>query len=801
MHRVSATLILIAIAFSVSRSRAAEPTGYEQAVLPFFESYCLRCHDAKLQKGEFRLDTLPRDFTNPAIAQRWGEVLFRMNSGEMPPKKETQPKAEELGKVVEWISTRMKEGEAARMAQRGPVTHYRLSREEYGHTIHDLLGVHFDVNLPGAFNEDPRWHGFDRIGSLLSLSPSHVDRYLKAAETVLEQAFPTQEPKAVKVRRAANDGQEKWLAEKKVTGPVRWQFWGGARRNLIQTTLPGTYRIRIQLSGMQPPQGRAPHLSLWHHQTKRSVFDQDILAAEDKPIVVEIEMALSPGSYDLVNEVPGFNETGNHTLNVLNGGGSVFTNSRDVRNLNPTGYKLFDDNGQAIYPMLLVDWVEYEGPLTSDADRAKRAGMIPANIAGTKTDIQDVRECLKRFAERAWRRPATDAEIERYIKVVQSELAANEPLRSAYRTAMVGILTSKNFTYLEEGCPTQRREHLNDWELASRLSYFLWSSMPDEELIAAARSGKLREPTVLKAQLSRMLGDAKIGRFTESFPKQWLQLHRIGLFPPDPGLYPDYDKWLERSMVLESTQYFDTIFRENLSLREFLVSDWTMVNPRLAMHYGMPALPESGFQKVKLRPEDHRGGLLTQASILSLTSDGTRHRPVHRGVLVSEAIFGRTPPPPPPNVEPLEPTPSNKPKATIRMQLEAHATHATCASCHQKIDPLGFAFDNFDAVGRWRTEERVTTGQGANPRVDASGKLTDGRTFQGPDEFKQLLSHDLDRFAEAFVEQLATYALRRVMTIDDVPQIRAITAASKKDGYKLRTVIENFVTSDLFQKR
>ena len=254
-------------------------------------------------------------------------------------------------------------------------------------------------------------------------------------------------------------------------------------------------------------------------------------------------------------------------------------------------------------------------------------------------------------------------------------------------------------------------------------------------------------------------------------------------------------------MVLETTHFFGEVFAKNLSLREFLASDWTMVNPRLALHYKLPPVPESGMQRVALRPDDHRGGLLTQASVLMLTSDGTRHRPVHRGVLVSEAIFGRTPPPPPPNVEPLEPTPSNKPKATIRMQLEAHATHAICASCHQKIDPLGFAFDSFDAVGQWRTEEVVPAGQGANPPVNATGKLPDGRTFHGADEFKQLLVQDLDRFAEAFVEQLATFALRRVMTIDDAAQIKSIAQASKTEDYRLRTVIENFVMSDLFQKR
>jgi hypothetical protein len=272
------------------------------------------------------------------------------------------------------------------------------------------------------------------------------------------------------------------------------------------------------------------------------------------------------------------------------------------------------------------------------------------------------------------------------------------------------------------------------------------------------------------------------------------------MFPPNPKLYPEYSPWLERSMIQETKLYFREMFRQNLPLREFLDSDWAMLNPRLRQHYGMPATATMGFERVALKPEDHRGGLLTQASVLMLTSDGQRHRPVHRGVWLSEAIFNRTPPSPPPNVEPLEPTPEDSPKATIRMQLEAHATHSTCASCHKKIDPLGFAFENYDAIGRWRTQEE-TTGKGENPAVSAAGELPDGRKFDGPEEFKTLLVEDQDRFAEAFTEQLATYALRRVMTIDDAAQIRALAAAVKADDYRLKSLIENFVLSDLFRKR
>jgi mono/diheme cytochrome c family protein len=776
---------------ATSASAEEKQAAVDPTTQAFFQTYCARCHNAEKQEGKFSLDTLAHDFSDELSAQRWAEVVFRINNGEMPPEKEPQPKPAELGQAVDWISTRIREGEAARMARRGPVAHYRLSREEYGHTVYDLLGVYFDVNLPGAFNEDPRWHGFNRIGSLLSLSPSHVERYFRAAETVLARSFPEQ-PIAV-LKGSHKAAQSAVPADPQQPGPVRWLLWPGKSQNLFNATSPGLYRIRIQLSALPSFKGRLPHLSIWHHGLKKSILGVDVKAPEEQPTVVELEAFLPEGNFSLMNESPGMLSDG-HTLSNTQ---IHFINTKISHQNRPTGYKLFDEEGKPIFPMLIVDWIEFEGPINLETDQQKRAGLIPEKDG----DLAEARACLQRFAKRAWRRPVTDAELERYVKILEGEIAAGEKFSSAYRTSMVAVLTSKNFYYLEEGSPETKREKINDWELASRLSYFLWSSMPDEELFTLAEQGSLHQPEVLKAQLKRMLDDAKIGRFKETFPQQWLQLHRVGMFPPDPQIFPDYDKWLEECLKLETIGYFGEVFSKNLSLREFLVSDWTMLNPRLAMHYSLPQLDAPQMQRVTLRPEDHRGGLLTQASILSLTSDGTRHRPVHRGVWVSEAIFGRTPPPPPPNVEPLEPTPSNQPKATIRMQLEAHATHAVCASCHQKIDPLGFAFDNFDAIGRWRTEERVEGGQGAQPPVNASGILPDGRTYNGSEEFKQLLAADIDRFAEAFVEQLATFALRRVMTIDDAAQIKAIAAASEQDDYHLTTVIENFVMSDLFQKR
>lgn len=753
----------------------------ERNVPTFFVKYCMRCHDAKTQEGEFRLDTLSRDFDDMLVAQRWGEVLFRVNSGEMPPEDEPQPSPAELGEAVDWISRRIDEGRAARMARRGRVSHYRLSRDEYANVVYDLLGVHFDARMPGALNEDPRWHGFDRIGSMLSLSPSHVTRYFSAAETALNDAFPTQPPKSSKQRQAAE-------------APIRWLILPGWHQGNINIRTPGLYRIRVQLSAVPSFKGRLPRLSIWNNSLKRSEVGRDVIASEGKPTIVEIETFLPQGGFRLTNEAPGKLDDG-HTLGSTP---KSLTRLDDIHVL-PKGYKLFtdDETPRPIFPMLLVDWLEYEGPIVSEADQKNREGLFPS----PEDDLALTRTCLNQFMARAWRRPPSDAEVDRYVKVLESELVAGENFRSAYLSAMTGVMTSKNFYYIVEGTPSQQRDRIDEWELASRLSFFLWSSMPDEELFEAAGKGELHKAEVLRAQLQRMLADRKINRFVETFPAQWLQLHRVGMFPPDPEVYPDYDKWLERSMVRETSGVFGEVFSKNLSIREFLLSNWTMMNWRLAMHYGIDVPARAGFHRVKLDPDDHRGGMLTHASVLSLTSDGTRHRPVHRGVWVSEAIFGRTPPPPPPNVEPLAPTPSDKPKATIRDQLEAHTTHATCASCHQKIDPLGFAFDNYDAIGRWRTTEKVAGGQGDDPRVKASGSFPDGRTYTDPEEFKQLLADDLDRFAEAFVEQLATFALRRVMTIDDREQIQAIATASKPAGYRLRALVENLVMSDLFQSR
>ena len=802
--------IVLACCSAVTNAAAAEP--FET----FLTKHCLRCHGPEKVERDLRIDQLSRDFKGGADGHLWAEIVERINAGEMPPKDEPQPTENEIAAVIGQLDSQIREGRAARMAARPPVAHYRLSRKEYQNTVYDLLGVRYDAARPGELNADPLWHGFERIGSQLSLSPSHVERYYRAAEIVLNRAFPQTPIETRTVRKTAADlrysggrQQQEYLDRFGIKRPLRALIFPGRLQQAFRphwfgatgTEQSGLYRAKMQVSGIRPPGGQTAHLRIGKstgEETNEGLIELDILASENKPEVVEFEVFLElPVSleFNVVATDIIDRQKGGHYRNALSQPFYVFTHSSETSLLNPTAPKMFDEDGNGIYSTVLLDWIEWEGPIESDADRATREGVLPPDDATPEVIAQH----LHQFAERAWRRPVASHELSHYLTACKSELAAGEKTASAYQVALLGVLTSRNFTYIVEGEP-QPRQVLTEWELASRLSYFLWSSMPDQTLFHAARKGELTGDR-LAAQVDRMLADPKMDRFINDFPRQWLQLHRLGMFPPDGNLYPDYDVWLEASMHDEVVQYFREVFASNLTIETFIKSDWTMANPRLCEFYGLPTPQTSGFQRVSLSPENHRGGLLTTGAILGLTSDGTRHRPVHRGVWVSEAIFGKTPPPPPANVDPIEPNPPESPKATIRQKIEAHARNANCAACHRNIDPLGLAFDQFDAIGQWRTHERVEKGTGIDPPVDPRGTMPDGRTFADADQFKQLLLDDRDRFLQAFVEHLCTYSLRRVLTVDDREDIQAIVKEAQQKNYQLKDIVRAVALSALIRKR
>lgn len=805
------------IAISLAFFDVAETCG-DEPLEAFLKTHCVSCHGAEKEKGNLRIDQLSRDFNLGADAHLWAEVIEQINSGSMPPEDEPQPTQDEITAFVASLDGKIKQGRAARMAARPPVSHYRLSRREYQNTVYDLLGVRYDPTKPGELNEDTLWHGFERIGSELSLSPSHVDRYYRAAEIVLDRAFPaTAAGETRKVRQTAAElryggGKEQQAALDRfgIKRPLRYlMFPGTVQLALAPHTFgrtgpehSGLYKLRIQASGVRPPGGQPAHLSIGtrtSEETVDGIIEFDITAPEDQPQVYEFEVFLEMPTTlhfcvvatDVIDR-----RQGAAFRNALSArGGYIFTHSSETLLLNPNAPQMFDDKGNGIFSTVLLDWVEWEGPLVSEAEMTRREGVVPPEDATPEV----VAAHLQGFAERAWRRPVPLSELEGYLQTYREDREAGETSGDAYRTALQSVLTSRNFIYLVEG-DTEPREILTDWELASRLSYFLWSSMPDRELIAAAREGKLGGGDLAGA-VDRMLADEKADRFIDDFPRQWLQLHRVGMFPPDKKLYPAYDAWLETSMRAEPVEFFREMFVGNLPIADFLDSDWTMANGRLSEFYGLPDPGSDQFQRVSLAPEDKRGGLLTMGAVLGLSSDGTRHRPVHRGVWLSEAIFNKTPPPPPANVDPIEPVPPEGDKVTVRQRLEVHARDKNCASCHSRIDPLGLAWDNFDAIGQWRDREIVPTGKGENPPADPSGVLPDGRAFQDAEEFKRLLREDEKTFRRAFVEHLCTYALRRVLTVDDEDDVQSIVENVTKTPGGVRDTVRAVATSDLIRKR
>ena len=799
----SACFVLAGL-LALTSARGGSPPDYDKAIKPFLAEHCDRCHGEKKHKGELRLDTLSRDFSLGASAMHWADVMDRISSGQMPPDDEPQPKAEEAARIVEWLAARLKEGESARMAQWERVTFYKLTREEYANTLFDLLGVHYDATDPTGLPEDPNWQGFERIGAVLSLSPAHVEKYFAAAEGALAEALPVAAAKPLNLHWDALDlrgGSDRVkLKEQGLLDKVRVDVWPGSTfygqpGSVRQLSVPvaGDYKVRVKLSGLKPLNGRAPHVCIYVVDIDRILLEQDVVTTEDQPITVEARVHLPAGNHPIrmTNEAPGPSNLPRAGRN----GRDPFFSIKAGRP--PWQTKLTDEEGKPILPFLIVDWVEWEGPVMDAAPTIAQREYLPKD----KKDVSQARDIFKRFADLAFRRPVKPQELDRFENLVKSEMQSGETFEAALKTGLLAILCADDFFYLVEGSEKENLLRINDWELASRLSYFLWSTMPDAALRDAAASGTLHEPGVLKTQVARMLHDPRIARFTESFPRQWLQLYRVGMFPPDKKLYPTYDDYLQKSMIKETTAYFGEVLARNLTLREFIDSDWTMLNARLAEHYEIPNVTEDRFQQVSLRPEDHRGGLLTQAAILSLTSDGSRHRPVHRGKWVLESIIGKPPPPPPANVKPIETTPATQPKATLRMKLAAHQSDPNCAACHRRIDPLGLAFDNYDAIGRWRTEEVVKDGAGDNPKVDAGGQLIDGRKFADANGFKKLLLSDIDKFNAAFVDKLATYALRRAMSVDDRAALQTLARQSKAADYKLPAIIEALVLSDLFQRR
>lgn len=774
--------------------RAAEDT--------FFKEHCLRCHGPLKTEGDLRLDLLESDLTKPSNFERWREIVARVQAGEMPPKDEPRPQAAQTAEFVKRTSARLEAASAASRSN-GRVVLRRLNRVEYENTVRDLFDV--QVSVKEMLPEDAVAQGFDNVGAALNVSPVLMERYLEAADVVLNAAvLPVHQVESKTERFDFYDSLPKWFLQgawKRDDGVILFRNGGDSPTDLRQfrAPAPGRYKFRITTSAHQsetplPMAVLLGNFVVSGNPTRHlGYFD----APPDKPATIEIEDRLLAKN-DTIKVTP---------VNL------------------PFVYLRQETMPDYPGPGLKIHGIEVEGPFP-ESWPTESYRRVFGDVDPKRGTLADAERLLRKLLPRAFRRPVSEGDEKPFVALVAASLESGQSFEISLRAGIKAVLTSPRFLYLQEnrGVAEGVRERpiatrLDDYALASRLSYFLWSTMPDESLLDSAAKSELHRPEVLHAQVERMLQDHKARAFTDNFTGQWLSLREINATTPDKSLYPEFEEHLLWSSVKETHLFFEELLRENLSVTNFVDSDFAMLNGRLAKHYGIPDVHGVTFRKVPLKPEYHRGGVLTQASVLKVTANGTTTSPVLRGVWVLDRIMGRPVPPPPPNVPAVEP--DIRGAATIREQLAKHRATQNCSGCHAKIDPPGFALENYDVIGGWRERYRVVTDRknwinnrvgplakylaahqyGLGRNVEAGDVLPDGRKFVDITEFKKLLLVHPEQIARCITEKLVTYATGQPVSFGDHAEVDLILVKAQKSNYGLRAIVHEVTQSDLFRNK
>ena len=748
------TLVLL------SPALAREPSkrdAFRTQVLPLLERYCVDCHGQDDPEGGIVLDKFEDEATAVRDGRTWPKVRDVVEGHVMPPADSPQPKPEELETILAWIENDYLAAQCGQQAGPSPVAIRRLNRQEYNNTIRDLLGV--DLKLADAFPPDDIGFGFDNVGSALNISPIHVEKYLDAAEVALDRAIVP--PDAEGFAPAELIGLKTYpLPPNK---PVEFKHALKPGRYLVDFSL-----VRVGIAESVAP----PRLVVGLGKDRRTV---DAVRVQDETVVYRYWLEVAEGD-GLVHV-------------ALAPGQAERAKPKDVA-ANVSGDQRYEnDRG------LHVDSMVVRGPVppsNGPLPESHRAILFRSPGFGDESRIDCARTVIARFAERAFRRPVLPDEVERILRIYRLAQDRGESFERGVQVALTTVLASPRFLFLIEPDEALEDRPLTEYELAGRLSYFLWSSMPDEELSREAREGTLRAN--LRRQVARMLDDPKADQLVENFAGQWLQLRKLGGVTPDKDLFPSFDDNLRRAMRRETEQYFAHILRGDRSVLELLDSDYAFVNETLARHYGIEGIKGDEFRKVTLS-DRRRGGVLTQASVLTLTSNPNRTSPVKRGQWILQQILGTPPPPPPPDVAKLDESARAAEASTLRERMEAHRADPKCASCHQQMDPLGFALENFDAVGRWRSKD------GDFP-VDPSGELIGGRKFADVAELKKVLGSTASKkFARTLVENMLTYGLGRGLEPFDYCTVEEIRKRLAADDYRIRTILFGIAESKAFQFR
>ncbi|QOV92335.1 DUF1592 domain-containing protein [Humisphaera borealis] len=740
--------------------------------------YCSDCHNADLKKGGLNLD--------PAVAgsvtdqaEVWEKVVRRLATRQMPPSKvKERPTEAEYSELLNALSTTLDAAATERPHPGRTQSIRRLTRVEYQNAIRDLLAL--DVDAAALLPADEASHGFDNV-TVGTLSPTLLDRYVSAAEHVSRLAVGcAQRVPGGETFRIKPDVTQ----EEQVEG-LPFGTRGGAP---IRYTFPrdGEYEVTIRLS-----RDRNDEVEGLHEPHDLLV----LLGGVEKKAFVVKPPPRGAGHNDVDKHLQlRFPVTaGPHVLGVtfVKNPSSLLEYKRQPYEAR-FNFHRHPRTSPAIYQVSIVGPF---GPGTA-GDTPSRRRVFVAYPAAEAEEIDSARKILGALLRRAWRRPVTDADVARLISVFAAARRDSD-FETGIQAALSAVLVSREFLFRverqPESVPAGTVYPVSSLELASRLSFFLWSSLPDDELLKLAENGELSRPEVLAGQARRMLADPRAQSLVTNFAAQWLHLRNLDSFTPDGRLFPDFDDNLRQSMRRETELLLAEIVRQDGSLLSLIRSDHAWLNQRLAMHYGIPHVYGSHFRRVTLLPESHRGGLLRQASVLAVTSYATRTSPVLRGKWVLENLLGTPPPPPPPDIPALE-SAAVAESLPVRQRLAVHRDNAACASCHEFIDPPGFALEGFDAVGRWRVSD-------GGSLVDASGGLPDGRTFDGVDGLERALTERPELLVTTVAEKLLTFALGRGIEYYDAPALRQVVRDARRDDYRLSAIIVGLVRSAPFRMR
>jgi mono/diheme cytochrome c family protein len=771
----------------------------------FLTAHCGECHADGSSEGGFAIESLGDDFGHRQTVERWTRIHDRVTRGEMPPPGEATPPPEgESRAFLDGLDTRLLAADIAARAGDGRAAFRRLSRAEYEHALQDLLAMPW-LRVKEMLPADGSRAGFDKVGEGLAISPVQVRQYLAAANRALDlaTAAATPPPPQKLVIRGQNAfahqlGQkEAFLVEcfqpaetSGSTSSIAFISGGNniAKRNFFTAPHAGHYSLRLTTwgfwcdRGVIQPNDRTEVAALWSGNQPLGFFDAPSLL----PQTHEITAWLDKGA--LVNiDAETIREWNHHTIVTYVG------------------------------PGVAVDALEVEGPLAAawpPESHRRLYGDLPEAPADPE---QEARRLLAAFLPRAFRRPVPDAEVESFVGIVRSGLAAQVPFRIALRQAYATAFCSAAFLFREE-----QTGPLDDSAIATRLALWLWNSTPDDELLALAAAGRLREDGVLHAQVERLLTDRKSDRFIVDFLDQWLKLATIDDTTPDRGLYPEVAMlnggmmpYVRESMVWESRAFFREMLDKNLPAANVIASDFAMLNGKLAELYAIPGVDGSQIRRVPLPADSHRGGFLTQAAVLKVTANGATTSPVIRGTFVNERLLGREIPPPPPGIPSVDP--DTRGATTIREQLAKHRADASCAGCHATIDPPGFALESFDVIGGYRNRYRsLGAGEPAQgklrggvfgihykygPKVDPSGEIKAGKTFTDIDSFRVMVLSDRRTVARSLLEKLIVYATGSEIHYADRREVESILDTTAATDFSLRSLIYAIAASPLFQSK